>query len=47
MLKSDLPNGDKISSVSGNGVSFSAYYSSLLILVRSAENSFSKKNLDD
>ena len=37
MLKSDLPNGDKITSVSDNANWFSAFYSSLFILISSAE----------
>ena len=36
MLKSDLPNGDQITSVSDNAFLFSACYSSLLILISSA-----------
>ena len=37
MLKSDLPNGDKITSVWDNACLFSACYSSLLLLISSAE----------
>ena len=37
MLKSDLPNGDKVTSVSDYAVLFSAYYSSFLIPNTSAE----------
>ena len=37
MLKSDLPNGDKITSVWDNAILFSAFFSSLFILIRSAD----------
>ena len=43
MLKSDLPNGDKITSVLDNAVLFSACNSSPLILISTAETYFSKK----
>ena len=43
MLKSDWPNGDKITSVSDNAILFSAFYSSLFILISSAETLFSQK----
>ena len=36
MLKSDWPNGDKITSVWDNAILFSAFFSSLFILIRSA-----------
>ena len=35
MLKSDWPNGDKITSVRGNAILSSAFYSSLFILISS------------
>ena len=38
MLRSDLPIGDKITSVLDNAVLFFAGYSSLLISISSAEN---------
>ena len=37
MLKSDWPIGDKITSVGDNAVLFSSFYSSLFILLSSAE----------
>ena len=37
MLKSDLPNGDKIASVSDNAVLFAAFCSPLFKLISSAE----------
>ena len=37
MLNSDWPNGDKITSVLDNVILFSVFYSSLFILIRSAE----------
>ena len=37
MLKSDWPNGDIITSVLDNTVLFSAFYSSLFILISSVE----------
>ena len=43
MLKSNFPNGDKITSVSGNEVLLSACCSSLLILISSSETLFSPK----
>ena len=43
MLKSDLQNGDKITSVWDNAILFSAFSSSLFILISSAETSFSQK----
>ena len=44
MMKSDLPNGDKITSLWDDAILFSALYSSLFILISSAETSFSQKN---
>ena len=35
MLKSDWPNGDKITSVRGNAILSFAFYSSLFILISS------------
>ena len=46
MLKSDLPNGDKITTVSGNAFLFSACYSSLSVLINAAETYFSPKMLE-
>ena len=37
MQKSDLPNGDKVTSVWDNAILFPAFYSSLFILTSSAE----------
>ena len=42
MLKSDWPNGDKITSVQDNAILSSAFYSSLFILI-SSETKFSQK----
>ena len=43
MLKSDLPSGNKITSVWDNVVLFSACYSSLVMPISSVETEFSIK----
>ena len=40
MIKSDLPNGDKITSVWDNAIFFPAIYSLLFVLISSAETYF-------